>query len=713
MDDISIVNPEDCCPPTDLVITIANGIATFSGAGLESPVDVPIGWTTGTVNVDGGIDLAYPDGTVVTIPIEFTVNAGSTASTSDDSLGSGTVNNGSILHFWSSDDSIQFTVTDGSAIVDAIVAVNLVCEQLHSMPQEDHVLGDYFVKLSGEGCAVSRITTDGVQTSAALDIDGVVYPVGTDLQTILEALDSAGFTAEAGTTSTIGDNTLGSSPIGGDETLHFYSTDGTVVIGVASGVGGGSVDLVALQSRSLAIYDECCPKRCPFSFPAVLDIGDGSGFVTYATSTDFVNAIALAYDVSATWNATTCRVDVIGTSAEVNVIPDLVVGQPELTFASATAPVINQVDGTVTLNHTVTNADGTPLTAGTIFYELTLDRTPTVWDGTGTATAWSSVGQSVLKFSIPVGGNLSTDGFVIHAYNAGGADVSGSGYAALFGDYVTGTAGGSMVFSKLPWAYDSGSPIGRIGSGEGSITPRGAVERGGDYRLKAYVVDVNGLQSAVDETLIESQYSHHMPNISIRYNNDGATVAVYDGNTFANYPIDINWQLTGTTVGSGVVTYPGTGGTEAFATLLQGVTTRKAWADIPAKFAGEGLLYTMHENTITIGANVSLDFAYHEYNSRRAIQSDINRVEFVLDRHVHSYRSSGAVSINLASSANYAIGSVATLIKSPLDTDPSVPTEIQSDTVAIPVGVHIVTGALDIPSYMSTKFEQRIVVVVA
>lgn len=48
----------------------------------------------------------------------YTVNAGTTADTTDDALGTGTVDCGDVLHFWSSDGSVLFTVADGSAIVD-------------------------------------------------------------------------------------------------------------------------------------------------------------------------------------------------------------------------------------------------------------------------------------------------------------------------------------------------------------------------------------------------------------------------------------------------------------------------------------------------------------------------------------------------------------------------------------------------------------------
>lgn len=75
-----------------------------------------------------GTPQTTTDATPITIAqsdCSWTVNAGTTAVVTDDSLGTATMTCDDTLHFWSPDSSIDFSVTQGSAIVGAIVSTAL------------------------------------------------------------------------------------------------------------------------------------------------------------------------------------------------------------------------------------------------------------------------------------------------------------------------------------------------------------------------------------------------------------------------------------------------------------------------------------------------------------------------------------------------------------------------------------------------------------
>lgn len=81
-----------------------------------------------TSNLPANGDLLTWDGTnwVPSAPCTFTVNAGATAVATDDSNGSETVECGDIIHFWSSDASVEINVSSGSVVTDIKVAQSVL-----------------------------------------------------------------------------------------------------------------------------------------------------------------------------------------------------------------------------------------------------------------------------------------------------------------------------------------------------------------------------------------------------------------------------------------------------------------------------------------------------------------------------------------------------------------------------------------------------------
>lgn len=82
--------------------------------------------TTTTAPLNG--DLLTWDGTnwVPSAPCTFTVNAGDTAAATDASNGSETVECGDIIHFWSSDSTVDINVSAGSVVTDIKIAQSVL-----------------------------------------------------------------------------------------------------------------------------------------------------------------------------------------------------------------------------------------------------------------------------------------------------------------------------------------------------------------------------------------------------------------------------------------------------------------------------------------------------------------------------------------------------------------------------------------------------------
>ena len=104
----------------DSVFVVENGVEHFTGINSGLPDVCPAG---SLLLYNGTIWTCFDTINLVTTnTILLTVNAGTTAASGDDSNGTADLQVGDNLHFYSSDGSIDFNVSEGSAVVDAIVA---------------------------------------------------------------------------------------------------------------------------------------------------------------------------------------------------------------------------------------------------------------------------------------------------------------------------------------------------------------------------------------------------------------------------------------------------------------------------------------------------------------------------------------------------------------------------------------------------------------
>lgn len=230
-------------------INEANVPVTISISTLLTDAGISDGFVN---NNDGTLTHAAIDGTVVTFDINdllltttplFTVNAGTTSVSTDASLGSQVITYGDILHFWSSNGSINFNVQAGSVITEinteadiipytptTLVSTN-VGDALDELASESHTpttLTNNAAAFSwnsgtqtgnipltptlvdnGDGTitynpnnGAAPITIDvtenanEVLTTTAITVNGTTYPANTSVQAILSAIS-----AYAGTTN--------------------------------------------------------------------------------------------------------------------------------------------------------------------------------------------------------------------------------------------------------------------------------------------------------------------------------------------------------------------------------------------------------------------------------------------------------------------------------------------------------------------------------
>jgi hypothetical protein len=130
----AVINPNgstDIFQNGNLITTIQKPVVV-NNVPLLSVINPLVVQTANLASIvtDSNGDKFYIDylgnATKITTDFLLTVNAGTTAVATDDSLGTATIGNGGVIHFYSSDGSILFGVVQGSAETDITTQANII-----------------------------------------------------------------------------------------------------------------------------------------------------------------------------------------------------------------------------------------------------------------------------------------------------------------------------------------------------------------------------------------------------------------------------------------------------------------------------------------------------------------------------------------------------------------------------------------------------------
>jgi hypothetical protein len=455
--------------------------------GTGNTVDVFESVTTVVDNTDNTYTFTNEAGTptVIDTNCTFTVNAGTTATVSDASLGTSTMGCGDTLHFWNPNGAVQFVVQEGSAIV----GINVV-------PSTDAnnalVLGTDNQLYVPTSATSSFDVTDGTNTQTIASGDTFTFAAGGDLLATVTATDTVTYSfTETHTqfTNLVNGNLIGTFTNENGDTFEVDETVTDLTQNTASGLitftkEDGTTSVVRVIStdanNSLSVGSD---GGVFYDAPAV---------VTSAAWNDSTNTITLTFDDTSTVDVPI--VDDVANFIHTHRFSDTVGNETAVTNGDDVVLTGNGI-AVIVSNDAITfsaqvsadaNNDLTLGTDGAPYVDVTANETPAVVTTDGNATGVTQSGVNGHTVDIRL---LSTD-----ANN----------------DISVGTDGG--LFLDVPAASETTTTVTNVQNGN---------------LIATYTNEV-GASVDIDETVTSATYNS--TNHTISYSDETGTASTLDLN---------------------------------------------------------------------------------------------------------------------------------------------------------------------------------------